>query len=87
MDVRALSHPSIQYSLPYLEGLRQERDPSVVLTLLDVAFFLEDGSSMYDSDDHLQMRKGGCVNYDVTPHIIAHMYLQMRKGSAKVCEV
>ena len=44
-------------------------------------------SSMYDSDDHLQMRKGGCVNYDVTPHIIAHMYLQMRKGSAKVCEV
>ena len=44
-------------------------------------------SSMYDSDDHLQMRKGGCVNYDVTPHIIAHMYLLMRKGSAKVCEV
>ena len=44
-------------------------------------------SSMYDSDDHLQMKKGGCVNYDVTPHIIAHMYLQMRKGSAKVCEV
>ena len=44
-------------------------------------------SSIYDSDDHLQMRKGGCVNYDVTPHISAHMYLQMRKGSAKVCEV
>ena len=33
------------------------------------------------------MRKGGCVNYDVTPSIIGHIYLQMRKGSAKVCEV
>ena len=43
MDVRALSHPSIQYSLPYREGVRQELDPSVVLTLLDVALFLEDG--------------------------------------------
>ena len=26
-------------------------------------------------------------NYDVTPHIIAHMYLQMRGGSVKDCEV
>ena len=43
MDVRALSHPSIQYSLPYLEGVHQELDPSVVLALLDVTLFLEDG--------------------------------------------
>ena len=43
MDGRALSHPSIQYSLPYLEGVRYELDPSVVLALLDVALFLEDG--------------------------------------------
>ena len=40
--IRALSHPSIQY---YLEGVRQELDPSVVLKLLDVALFLEDGTS------------------------------------------
>ena len=26
-------------------------------------------------------------DYDVTPHIIAHMYLQMRGGSVKDCEV
>ena len=26
-------------------------------------------SSMYPFFTHLQMRKGGCVNYDVTPHI------------------
>ena len=25
---------------------------------------------------------GGCGDYDVTPSIIAHFYLQMRKGSA-----
>ena len=27
MDVRALSHPSIQYSLPYLEGVRHKYPP------------------------------------------------------------
>ena len=43
MDVRALSHPSIQYSLPYLKGVGQELDTSVVLALLDVTLFLEDG--------------------------------------------
>ena len=26
-------------------------------------------------------------DYDVTPYIIAHLYLQMHQGSAKVCEV
>ena len=26
-------------------------------------------------------------DYDVTHHIIAHMYLQMRGGSVKDCEV
>ena len=26
-------------------------------------------------------------DYDVTPHIIAHMYPQMRGGSVKDCEV
>ena len=26
-------------------------------------------------------------DYDVTPHIIAHMYPQIRNGSVKECEV
>ena len=41
MDVRALSHPPVLYSLPYIEGVSQELNSSVVLTLLNVAILLE----------------------------------------------
>ena len=37
----------------------QEENPAV----------FDNVSSMYPFFTHLQMRKGGCVNYDVTPHI------------------
>ena len=37
MNVRARSHPPIQYSIPYIEAVRQELNSFVVFTLMNIA--------------------------------------------------
>ena len=43
MNFRALSQPSVDHHLPYFEGVCEQFDASVILTLLNVTLFFENG--------------------------------------------
>ena len=43
MNFRALSQPSVNHLLPYFEGVCEQFDASVILTLLNVTLFFENG--------------------------------------------
>ena len=43
MNFRALSQPSVDHLLPYFEGVCEQFDASVILTLLNVTLFFENG--------------------------------------------
>ena len=43
MNFRALSQPSVDYLLSYFEGVCEQCDASVILTLLNVTLFFENG--------------------------------------------
>ena len=42
-NFRALSQPSVNHRLPYFEGVCEQFDASVILTLLNVTLFFENG--------------------------------------------
>ena len=46
MNFRALSQPSVDHLLPYFEGVCEQFDASVILTLLNVTLFFEMGTRM-----------------------------------------
>ena len=43
MNFRALSQPSVDHLLPYFEGVCEQFDASVILTLLNITIFFENG--------------------------------------------
>ena len=43
MNFRVLLQPSVDHLLPYFEGVCEQFDASVILTLLNVTLFFEDG--------------------------------------------
>ena len=49
MNFRALSQPSVDHLLPYFEGVCEQFDASVILTLLNVTLFFENGDQNYVS--------------------------------------